>query len=168
MLPSILHHSPKANWVVMVPYFSHHFYALKALVLWSALGPPNQSVPSKSKRLILKKFYFECSNITRKEKKGFTPLENLEFTKQSIKEDFKIEAEIILRIARPYPVWMKAKNQYFWEHWFKSLVSLQWNHRKSWQAWMICMDSELCLIFAFLRLELFLTLLKDILRTTSM
>lgn len=116
MLPSILHHSPKANRMAMVPYFSHYFYALEALVLWRALGPLNQSVPSKSKRLILDKLYFECSNITRKENKGFTPLENLEFAKQSIKEDSKIKAEIIHRIARPYPVRMKARNQYFWEH----------------------------------------------------
>lgn len=127
MLPSILHHSPKANRVVVVPYFSHYFYALEALVSWWGLGPLNQSVPRKSKRLILDKFYFESSNITRKENKGFVSLENLEFAKKSIKEDSKIEAEIIHRMmARPYLVRIKARNQYFW-----GLISLQWNHGKS-------------------------------------
>lgn len=105
--------------MVVVPYFSHYFYALEALVLWRGLGPLTQSVPSKSKskRLILDKFYFESSNITRKENKGFISLENLEFAKKSIKEDSKIEAEIIHRMmARPYLVRIKARNQYFWGH----------------------------------------------------
>lgn len=50
-------------------------------------------------------------------------------------------------------------------HGLKSLAALQWNHRKSCQTWIICMDLGPSLIFAFLGIELSLPLLKDLLRT---
>ena len=78
LLQAPRHGSFPAEW--SGPISSHTFCDLKALVCvcvcvcWAGLSPLKQSATGT---VILDRFYFECSNITREENTGFiTPLQN--------------------------------------------------------------------------------------------